>query len=204
MVYITLEEKIEKLVDENPGTPITLPLEMLAAVAGSTSLAYFMDTAPYNARDVIDAYALEKATGFYMELTRNEVGGIKKVFFVTFEEVAYKVFIRLDDVDFFNRGKIDDAWQEHAQEIQQGDLTICAHPTYMLRDIKDLLEAGFERTKWDLTLPEGTLLTILSMVKIDSFWFTRVLYREKPMWAFGALFKIETFEGEKTNDNHYI
>lgn len=204
MSYITLEEKLEILVDESPGVSITLPLEMLAAVAGATSLAYFMETAPFSAREVLDAYALEKATGFYMEISRNEIGGIKKVFFVTFEEIAYKVFIRLDDVDFFNRGKIDDIWQEHASEIQPGDLTICAHPTYMLRDLRELLESGFERAKWDFTLPEGTLLTVLSTVKVDNFWFTKVLYNQAPMWAFGALFKVDMFEGEKTNNNHYI
>lgn len=204
MAYITLDEKIEKLSDENPGCSISLPLEMLAAVAGSTSLAYFMDTHPYSAKDVLEVYSIEKATGFHMELSRNDDDSIKKVFYVTFKDISYKVFIRLDDTDFFNREKIEREWQTHMPFVQPSDLVICAHPVYLLEDVRELLEAGFEKTQWDNTLKEGTLLTVLSTAKVDNFWFTKVLYRNKPMWAFGAVFKVETFEGDRTNDNHYI
>lgn len=203
MTYITLEEKLEELVDENPEEPISLPLEMLASISGSTSLAYFLDTSPHAAKDVIDLYTLEKATGFYVELTRTTSGDIKKTFYVTFDGVPYKVFISLDNSDFFNHKKMEEDMREHLDEVSQGDLVVCAYSTYLVKNISDLLEAGFERVHWDAVLPEGSLLTVLNTVKVENFWLVKVLHKEKPMWAFGVFFKYDYFDN-RTNTNHFI
>lgn len=203
MTYITLEEKLEELVDENPEEPISLPLEMLASISGSTSLAYFLDTSPHAAKDVIDLYTLEKATGFYVELTRTTSGDIKKTFYVTFDGIPYKVFINLDNSDFFNHKKMEEDMREHLDEVSQGDLVVCAYSTYLVKNISDLLEAGFERVHWDAVLPEGSLLTVLNTVKVENFWLVKVLHKEKPMWAFGVFFKYDYFDN-RTNTNHFI
>jgi hypothetical protein len=194
---------MERLADESPGTPVALPVRMLETVCGGTNLAYFMDTAPYSAKDVIDVYTIEKVTGFFVEFSRNEMEDLKKVFYVTFEEVAYKVYIRLDDIDFFDREKVEADWQVNFPQIQPGDLAISVHPTYLLDDIHDLFEAGFERAKWDLQLPEGTLFSVLNSVRIDDICFVKVLYRNRAMWAFGAMLKVEMLEAGQPN-YHFI
>jgi hypothetical protein len=194
---------MEVLADESPGIPVSLPVRMLESICGGTNLAYFMDTAPYSAKDVIDVYTIEKVSGFFVEFSRNELDDIKKVFYVTFEDVAYKVYIRLDDIDFFDREKVEADWQEHFPLIQPGDLAISVHPTYLLADIHDLFEAGFERAKWDLQLPEGTLFSVLNSVRIDDICFVKVLYRNRAMWAFGALMKTDTLEAGQPN-YHFI
>lgn len=194
---------MERLADESPGIPVALPVRMLETVCGGTNLAYFMDTAPYSAKDVIDVYTIEKVTGFFVEFSRNEMEDLKKVFYVTFAEVAYKVYIRLDDIDFFDREKVEADWQVNFPQIQPGDLAISVHPTYLLADIHDLFEAGFERAKWDLQLPEGTLFSVLNSVRIDDICFVKVLYRNRAMWAFGAMLKVEMLEARQPN-YHFI
>lgn len=178
---------------------------MLEAIAGSTALAYYLDTFPHNTKDVLDLYAIDKATGFFVEFNRLDNGDVSSTFYVNFEEVEHKVYIKLEQNEFYDREKIEKDWQKHFPEIQPGDLVICSHPTYMLKSIHELFQAGFEKANWDHTLPEGTLLTVLGKVKIEDICFLRVLYRDKPMWAFGAVFKAEQFDGEdKVNDNHFI
>jgi len=203
MAYITIAEKLEALLEEKPEEPISLPLEMLAGVCGSTSLAYFLDTAPQSAKDVLDIYALDRATGFYMELGVNDNETLKKTFYVTFKYMSKKVYIRIDDTDFFNSDKIDKNRTYHMSNLISGDLAICIFPTYLLLDLRELLVSGFEHVKWDVALKEGTLLTTLDVSQVGDIFFAKVLYQQKIMWAFGAICKLSLFD-DVANDNHYI
>lgn len=204
MTYITLKDKMENLADLSPGTPISLPVKMLESVCSGTSLAYFVETAPKAAKDVVDVYTLEKVTGFFMEVGWNEdTGELDKVFYVTFDEVSYKVYIKLDDADFFDREKIEKDWQREFDSLCQGDLVLSVHPCYLLYDIHDLFEAGYEKAKWDLTLPEGTMFTVLKTFRVDDICFVKVLMKGRPLWAFGAMFKVDLLDETQPN-YHYI
>lgn len=204
MGYVTIAEKLEALLEEKPGEPISLPLEMLAGVCGSTSLAYFLDTAPQAAKDVLELYALDKVTGFYMELGVNDNDTLKKTFYVTFKDVSKKVHIRIDDTDFFDRDKIEKDRVFHMSNLIPGDLAVCIFPTYLLEDLSELLMSGFENVKWDVSLKEGTLFTVLSISLVGDIWFAKILYKQKKMWAFGAICKFEQFNTNMINDYHYI
>lgn len=204
MAYVTLEEKIETLATLGED-PISLPLEMLAAVAGGTPLAYIVDTAPYSAKDMIDVYALENATGFFVEF-RWEHEDVRRFCYVTFRNVQKKVHVHLDDSDFFNTDLIDRAWTtDYFHRLKPGDLAICAYPKiYLLEKFSELMESGYERAKWDHTLDEGSLVTVVDTWLIDKFPFVRVIYRGRIYWSFGCLVRFEDFQQENANHNHHF
>jgi len=204
VTYITLQQKLEVLADTSPGKPVSLPIRMLQNICGGTNLAYYMETSPYSAKDVVDVYTMEKVTGFFVEVSRDEdTDEIKKVFYVSFQDVSYKVYIKLDEAEFFDREKIEEDWQASFDSILPSDLVMSVHPCYLLYDIHDLFEAGYEKAKWDTTLPEGTLFTVLKTFRVDDVCFLKVLVKNRPMWAFGAMFKVDTLIENKPN-YHYI
>lgn len=204
MAYITLQEKIEALAD-NGEEPVELPLDMLAAVAGGTPLAYIVDTAPLSARDVLDDYTLESATGFFVEF-RRERKGIRKFCYVRFQGVKKKVYVSIDDSDFFNLGALDRQWTgEYFHKLKSSDLVIAAYPKiYLLENLSELMEGGFERAKWDQVVEEGTLLTIVDTMMIDKYPFVRVIYKGKIFWSFGALVREEDFNSQDHSHNHHF
>ena len=204
MAYVTLQQKIETFAD-NGEDPISLPLEMLAAVAGGTPLAYIVDTAPFSAKEMLDVYTLENATGFFVEF-RWERDQVRRHVYVTFRNIQKKVHVHIDDADFFNLEALDKKWlSEYFPSLKPGDLVIAAHPkVYLLTELAELMEGGYERAKWDKVLSEGAMFTVVDKWLIDKFAFVRVIYKGRIYWSFGALVRFEDFQPEEAMHQHHF
>lgn len=205
MAYLTLQDKIEALANSSEEEPIPLPIEMLTAVTGGTPLAYIVDTAPHSAKDLLDSYTLENVTGFFVSF-RWENNQIRRYCYVTFSTSRKKVHVHMDEADFFNLELVDKLWnEEYLPSLRPGDLAICVYPkVYLIEDLGELMEGGYERAKWDHVLGEGSLLTIMETNKIDKYPFIKVIYKGRIYWSFGALARLDKFQPEEASHNHHF
>lgn len=188
MMYVTLKDKIDNLAKLGK-VPIPLPIEILKNIAGETPLSYFVNTAPFSARDMCEKYSLDKVTGFFLEFYEGPKRKLSQNTYVTFENEPKKIIIHIEDTDYFNIKLLQKRYKEvFFERLSPGDLGITLLPsTFLKEDFADFLMTGFETCKWDITLPEGSLVTVLEKVKVDSSSFVKVIYDGKIYWIFGYI-----------------
>lgn len=204
MAYITFDDKIKQLYGRGK-RKINLPLEILHKISNNLSLVYSTDISSLPEEDRNDDYLLKNASSFYIRLTKDKHGDLKRSYYLTLGNSKKEFLLFLDDLDIWNANRTEMFQRKYFHEFKPGDLAITAHPeVYLLKDITDVFLSGFQNTEWDLVVPEGTLLTLLEKTQVQNLYFIKVFYKNCIYWAFGALFDAKHDNSTDSKNNHHF